>query len=41
VKELTPEFYTDEPLAAGQGGGSFLMNRMGLKLGARQDGQKV
>jgi factor associated with neutral sphingomyelinase activation len=41
VKELTPEFYFDESLAAGQGGGSFLMNRMGLKLGSRQDGLKV
>ena len=41
VKELTPEFYLDESVAAGQGGGSFLINRMGLKLGTRQDGQKV
>ena len=41
VKELTPEFYFDESHAAGQGGGSFLMNRMGLKLGTRQDGAKV
>jgi factor associated with neutral sphingomyelinase activation len=41
VKELTPEFYYDENLSTGQGGGSFLMNRMGLKLGSRQDGQKV
>ena len=41
VKELIPEFYLDESQATGQGGGSFLMNRMGLKLGSRQDGQKV
>jgi hypothetical protein len=41
VKELIPEFYFDESISAGQGVGSFLMNRMGLKLGARQDGQKV
>jgi factor associated with neutral sphingomyelinase activation len=41
VKELTPEFYFDDSLSAGQGCGSFLLNRMGLKLGTRQDGQRV